>query len=217
MEISNCPFYWTHTSRSNSRNSQCLPNTSKNKPATPNDSIGLGAYIKTTLYGFSAIIDEKEIPTGSLTKIRYYRVRHGELGGIRVHIYRLIHLTKYSVSFYVPSNLKVWTNSLSGAHLVDIKQKGSVNVITVENNSRFTAKISMGITFNSGYGKHGIITVGHMSTSVLQSVIMSWASAGSFIAGFVTTGATSLWANAVSAILLLASGASIDAIVYEEV
>ncbi|NJE02011.1 hypothetical protein [Thermococcus sp. JdF3] len=190
------------------------------EPIRPDDAIGVGAYIKTTLYGFDAIVEEKTIslpPTSVFTKVRYYKVRHNELGGIHVKIYRLVPLTKYAVAFYTPSNLKVWTTALSGAHLINVENKGNYKVITVETNSRFTANIRMGITFNSGYGKHGILVIGHMSTSVLQSYIMSLASAGGIIGGFVATGTTALLSQAVGIILTLASGASLDALIYEEV
>lgn len=190
------------------------------EPITPKDAIGIGAYIKTTLYGFSAIVEAKSIslpPPSILTRVRYYKVRHNELGGIHVKIYLLVPLTKYAVAFYVPSNLKVWTNSLSGAHLVNVENKGSYKVITVETNSRFTADITMGTTFSSGYGKHGILVIGAMSTSVLQSYVMSLVSAGGIIGGFVATGTTALLSEAVGIILTLASGASLDALIYEEV
>lgn len=184
----------------------------------PNDAIGLGAYIKTTIYG--PVVEEKTLslpPTSLLTKVKYYKVRHNQLGGIRVKIYRLIPLTKYAVAFYTPPNLKVWTTALSGAHLVSVENKGNYKLITVETNSRFTADITMGITFNSGYGAHGILVIGHMSTSVLQGYLMSLVGAGGVIGGFVATGSTALLSQVVGIILLLASGASLDALIYEEV
>ncbi|HID01223.1 MAG TPA: hypothetical protein EYP05_07855 [Piscirickettsiaceae bacterium] len=176
-------------------------------PIKPDDAIGIGAYIKTTLYGHRAVVSEITIPLHPITfitKVRYYKVRHNELGGI-------------AVAFYVPSNLKVWTSSLNGAHLINVEDKGRYKVITVETNSRFTSNIRMGITFNSGYGKHGILVIGHMSASVLQSYIMSLASAGGIIGGFVATGTTALLSEAIGMILTLASGASLDALIYEEV
>ncbi|HIP88591.1 MAG TPA: hypothetical protein EYH24_01150 [Thermococcus paralvinellae] len=189
-------------------------------PIKPDDAIGIDTYIKTTLYGHRAVVSEITIPLHPIifiTKVLYYRVRHNELGGIAVKIYRIIPLTKYAVAFYVPSNLKVWTSSLNGAHLINVEDKGRYKAITVETNSRFTSNIRMGITFNSGYGKHGILVIGHMSASVLQSYIMSLASAGGIIGGFVATGTTALLSEAIGMILTLASGASLDALIYEGV
>ncbi|WP_297463979.1 hypothetical protein [Thermococcus sp.] len=196
-------------------------------PVKPQNQIGLGSVVMTRLDSASGAIIEKHrqyIGTGA-GYAWYYKVKHNGRGYLDVSVLKWIPLGGYTTAVIMPD---MTTGSFHGHKF----KLDSINTHSVLGH-RFKVVVAeysewisiggwwtLGVKFNAGYGKHGIITIGFTSWPWFSEFLGAIGVTGAIREGgkqllkFISTGSSDALS---SAIALLLSGANIDALIFEEV
>lgn len=175
--------------------------------------IGLGSLIDTTLSG-SGVTSSTTIwiPAPVLRWLRLYGVTHNGNGQFNADVYRLP-LGSYDIGVIFPSGMSVDPNSATGATYVGPWVNG-YNSYHFHKDGWFvgTINLKVPVTFNAGYGSHGIITAGGSDLGVLTSFFTGIAaSVEGLLAGAVSAGTVAVLLTAAAV-----SGANVDLLYFNE-
>ncbi|NJE61853.1 hypothetical protein [Thermococcus sp. 21S7] len=200
------------------------------EPIKPRHNIGLGSVLMSWLVSYdNAIISKNREYHGRLGYVWHYKVRHGKRGRLSISVFKYVPLFGYSTYTILP-DMTIYKDTFGGKNfkLKSIKSHRvpgtGIRFKTIE--TSYSSWLSaggwweIGLKFDAGYGRHGIVTFGMSNLDNFIIAFLGKLGAGKWadkIIDFVSKGSLSSLADALSAIMLFASGINIDAVYFTEV
>ncbi|MCD6523416.1 MAG: hypothetical protein J7K48_00210 [Thermococcus sp.] len=191
----------------------------------PQHSLGLGVVLFTWLKGDAVISEGRTWVPGISAYVKKYKVRHDEMGTIKVSVFKWVPLGGYATITFMPD---MTTYKFHGEHF----KRDSINSYDVAGYrfkvliARYDSWLSLGgwweqdVKFDAGYGMHGIITVGMTEWPIVDTLLEKigvkgkLTNAGKKLLKFVADGSTDALVDTIG---LLLSELDIDAAVFTEV
>lgn len=196
----------------------------------PQHNIGLGSVIMSWLVSYdNAIISKNREYHGGLGYMWHYKVRHGRRGELKISVFKYVPLFGYSTYTILP-DMTVYENTFYGENFklksVETHRIPGVGLRFKTIETSYSSWISSGgwwtidLKFDAGYGRHGIVTFGMSNLDNFILAFLGKLGAGKWadkLVDFVSKGSLSSLADALSAILIFASGINVDAVYFTEV
>lgn len=152
-----------------------------------------------------------------------------EGGGLEISVFKYVPLFGYSTYTILP-DMTVYENTFYGENFklksVETHRIPGVGLRFKTIETSYSSWISSGgwwtidLKFDAGYGRHGIVTFGMSNLDNFILAFLGKLGAGKWadkLVDFVSKGSLSSLADALSAILIFASGIKVDAVYFTEV